>query len=614
MGMEGTTAFIKLQALDKTSAKIRQVASNIPVLSRAVDKAAKALQNYNLATKDLQDKYSAIGNKFKDVGGALTKYVTLPTLAAAGLSVKAFADYETALIGVGKTTNTEGAALRAMGDQFRALSKTIPVSVEELLQLGQTAAQLGVKSNDVVKFSETLAKLSRASNIVGEEGASDLARFIQVTGGSIGDVDRFASALVELGNTSAATEAEILSFSLRLGAATSVFNVSSTQALGIATTLKSVGIEAEAGSSSVQRAMGALNDAIGTGGQKMQVLSKLTGIAASDLKDRFKKDAVGVLREFAQGLHAVEKSGGDVTKALDFFGMSGVRDIQVMGTLAKNVGLLDEKLQTASRGFKENTALNKEFNSASKSLANQFQLFKNDINDMAIDLGEKLKPTIVAFFDVVRSGLDFLRNNPTIAKVIIGFTLLLAVVGPLLVAFGTFLTMLPLMSAGMVIFQASIAPLIVSLLIIAAKVAIVVAAIVILWQWVQFAWNNWKVLMQAVVKLFQGDFVGAMDLVVNRIAEVVGKITGAYNAVKKFFGMGGDASVNVNGPKLENSPLLQTEAAGGLEVGTRANRDFVQQTNNARVDLFVRAPENTKIVSEQENGFLAINRGLAGAF
>lgn len=614
MALTGETALIKLQALDKTSAKIRQVAQNIPVLSNAVDKATKSLQQYNLATSDLQKKYSDIGGKFKDVGSSLTKYITLPVLAAAGLSVKAFADYETALIGVGKTTNTEGAALQAMGDQFRALSKTIPVSVEELLQLGQTAAQLGVGSEDVVKFSETLAKLSRASNVVGEEGASDLARFIKVTGGSIKDVDRFASSLVELGNTSAATEAEILGFSLRLGAATAVFNVSSTQALGMATTLRSVGIEAEAGSSSVQRAMGALNDAIGTGGQKMQILSKLTGIAASDLKDRFKTDAVGVLREFAKGLHAVEKSGGDVTKALDFFGMSGVRDIQVMGTLAKNVDLLDEKLATAARGFTENTALSKEFNSASKSLSNQFQLFKNDINDMAIDLGEKLKPTIVAFFDVVRGGLDFLRNNPTIAKVIIGFTLLLAVVGPLLIAFGTFLTMLPLMSAGMVIFQASIAPLIVTVAVIAFKIGVVIAAIMVLWQWVQFAWNNWKILAQAVVKLFQGDFVGAMDLVVGRIAEIVGKITGAYDAVKKFFGLGGSAEVNVNGPKLQNSPLLSTQAAGGLEFGTRANRDFVQQTNNARVDLFVRAPESTKIMSEQENGFLAINRGLAGAF
>lgn len=603
-------AKIRIGAIDSITRTLDKIKNKFPELDRAVRRTNNAFKSFQAQTAGVRDSLKKTGEQFKDVGGTLTAGITLPVIAAGAFAVKTFADYETALLGVGKTTNIAGAELAAMGKKFQLISKTVPVSVEELLGLGQTAAQLGVKGSDnILKFSETLAKLARASNIVGEEGASDLARLITVTNSSIGDVDRFASAIVNLGNNSAATEAEILGFATRLGGATALFNVSATDTLGIATALRSVGIEAEAGSSSIQRAFGQINKSILKGGSSLKSLSMLTGIAAGELKQRFKTDSVGVLREFAAGLARVEAKGGDVSQALAKFGLTGVRDIQVVGALAKNVNLLDEKLKLSRDGFKENTALQNEFNSASKSLNNQFTLVLNNIKILATSIGERLKPAFIGFFDVVNKIVTFLAANPTFAVMIGVMAGLAAAVGPVLLAFGAFLTLLPSLISGwgaltavMIGFKfvtwAALAPV----LLILAKFILIGALI-----------GGLIFLIYKFRSAIMDGLVIALDFVVSKVDMLIEKLGGASGVLRKFLGLGA-GGVEVKAAVKSADVIPQGKSIGGLETTEKLNREFNTQTNNARVDINVRAPESTKIVSESKGGVLSINRGMAGAF
>lgn len=606
-------ASVKLKLIDGFTAPIKKIQAQFPNLTRAISRTNTAFTILEKTSERYTKTLKRLGSGMSDVGRSLSLSITAPVAAATAFSVKAFADYETALVGVGKTTNLQGAELETLGEKFLDLSKRIPVSATELLGLGQTAAQLGVTGADnVLKFSETLGKLARASDVAGEEGAAALARFITVTRGSISDVGRYAAALVALGNTSAATESEILQFSLRLGASTAVFNVSGTQALGMATALKSVGIEAEAGSSAVQRAMGEINKAIGAGGQKLEILSKLTGIAAGELKDRFKTDAVGVLRDFAAGLARVEAKGGDVTKALEFFGLTGVRDIQVIGTLSKSVGLLDEKLKGATAGFKENAALNQEFQAQVNTLANRYQLLQNKFFATGKVIGEKLKPALLALFDVLSRGLDFLANNPTLATFLAGLAAFAAIVGPLILSLGFFVgTILPALITGFSVltavvagFSAVFAPIGVFLAGLSAPVWLAVAAVTGL---VAVLWIFRDAIMEGLGK--------AWDFVTDKVKGFM-ELTGrAINGVKNLLGIEtpapsapGNALVFAGGLTPQGAP------AGAEAIQNQVNMEFLSRTNNARVDINVRAPQSTTIVSESEGGFVNINRGLVGAF
>ena len=187
--------------------------------------------------------------------------------AAIGGTLAAYAKYQTQLIKVGKTADISGKELSAFGKDVVALSAKIPLSTNELLELAASAAQLGVKGKDnILKFTETVAKLGTATNITGEEGAQAIARLLNVTGEGVGTVDRFAAIITRLGNNVAASESEILSMASRVGKATAQFDLGTTAVLGISAALKEVGVEAELGGSSIGRTFLDIQNAVFEGG------------------------------------------------------------------------------------------------------------------------------------------------------------------------------------------------------------------------------------------------------------------------------------------------------------------------------------------------------------
>ncbi|MGJ0268138.1 hypothetical protein, partial [Streptococcus pyogenes] len=77
----------------------------------------------NELQKTTGSRLQRIGDTFGGVGKALTAGLTLPLTALGGASLKAFSDYDTALIGVRKTTDISGDALNRFSKQIMSLSR-----------------------------------------------------------------------------------------------------------------------------------------------------------------------------------------------------------------------------------------------------------------------------------------------------------------------------------------------------------------------------------------------------------------------------------------------------------------------------------------------------------
>ena len=97
-----------------------------------------------------------------------------------------------------------------IADDLQRLATQIPVRATELAALGSVAGQLGVASDDVSKFVEVTGKLGVATNMTGEQAATSLARFLNVTNQTTDEVDKFAAILVQLGNNVAAQELSLI--------------------------------------------------------------------------------------------------------------------------------------------------------------------------------------------------------------------------------------------------------------------------------------------------------------------------------------------------------------------------------------------------------------------
>lgn len=338
-------------------------------------------------TEDLQD---VLENTAKVSGAAFVAFA-----ASIAYVTKEFADYEKALVGVGKTTNIEGKRLEDFGKQFQALASRIPVSTNELLGIAQAAGQLGVKGEEnLLKFTETVAKLGVATDLSGEEAATALTRILTVTGEGVEQIDKFGSVVVALGNNFAATESEIVRVATEVSRSTSVFGVSAAQAAALSAALKSVGVQAELGGSAVGRAYRAIDASIRNGGAALQNLSAITGMTGEQLRVTFAENSTAVFQKFIEGLGRIQANGGDTTAALAAFKLKGEEILKVLPVLAQRSELVGSALNMASKEMKNATALNEEAARAFDTLNADAQLLGNAFTTMATNIGKELAPEI----------------------------------------------------------------------------------------------------------------------------------------------------------------------------------------------------------------------------
>jgi len=325
-------------------------------------------------------------------------------------AVNEFVEFEAGLVGVGKTANLQGAGLEALGQKL--LDLDIPVSNEHLLELAKTAGQLGVTgTRDILKFTTVMAKLETATNVAGEAGASSIARILNVTGTAIDDVDKFGSALVQLGNTSAATEEEILRVAERVASSTALFNVSAQDTLAFGAALRSLGQRAESGGSSIGKLFKQIDKAVSAQGPLLEDFAEIMDTTGESLTRSFKADATGTVLEF---LKQFSKNTENSTATLTKLGLSDQRVSATLGTLAKNIDVVTEKFASSRTEFEKNQALNEEYNRLLGTTESKFKLFKKEVSGLAIAFVTELGPAIKTTLEIAKEFVGFLKSNGSI--------------------------------------------------------------------------------------------------------------------------------------------------------------------------------------------------------
>ncbi|UZP67709.1 phage tail tape measure protein [Desulfovibrio mangrovi] len=390
------------------------VATRIEI--NAQDNASAVIRRAEQSMGGLAGAVSRFGGVAQGALGAIS-------LASLGMgithAVDQFAAFDKGLIGVRKTTGLAGRELGLFGEQIVDMSRSMPNTSEELLAIAQSAGQLGVTgSKNLLKFSETVAKLGDASDLAGEEAATTLARLLTVTGEDMGNVNELASVIVRLGNNMAATEREIAEMSTEVAQATAAFNVSSAEASALGTAMRAMGMRAEASGSAVGRTFRVIEDAVVSGGDKMARLTKITGMAAEDIATKFRDKPVQVFQAFIEGLGKVVASGGSAAKTLGQFGLSGEEILKILPTLAANSGKLATALQLMEDELRKTSALNNEAASAAEAYIKQMQVLDNRLNAASEKMGSMFAPAMRLGKESLVELAEAASRLPNIAKAI----------------------------------------------------------------------------------------------------------------------------------------------------------------------------------------------------
>lgn len=398
------------------------------------------------------DHIQTFGKKVSDFGGTLTKGVSAPLIASAGFALKAAIDYETAFAGVKKTVDGTPQQFDKLSASIREMAKEMPSSAVEIANVAEAAGQLGVPIGAIKDFSKTMINLGVSTNLSSEEAASSIAKIgniMQVSGKDLGTWSaHFGSAVVDLGNHFATTERDIVEMTNRLAAGGKLAGLTTPEILGLATAMSSVGIEAEAGGTAMNQTLTGIGKAVAGVGkgakEKLQLIASTAGMTAEQFSTAWKQKPAEALQAFIKGLQKAHEEGKNMDGILAELDMSGIRQGNMLKSLASASDKMGEAVRRSNSAWKENTALTTEAQKRYETTESQLKIFKNQITDLAIEFGGPLlkamnsglqaaKPWIQKLADMAKA---FSEMSESQQQNIIKWGLLAAGAGPALSILG----------------------------------------------------------------------------------------------------------------------------------------------------------------------------------
>ena len=374
--------------LNETYAAMQQLSEGFEDNGAAAEEATGPLERYadTMATLQAADKVLDV---LHTIGDGMT--------AAAESSI----EFESAFTGVRKTVDGTPEQLAALSDEIKRMAAETGVSITTIAAVAENAGQLGVATENIASFTRTMLDLGESTNLTADEAAVAIARLTNIMGSGEDATSRLGSSLVALGNNFATTESEILEMATRLASAGKLAGMSEAQILALATAMSSVGIEAEAGGTAMTQTLNAIERAASSGGNTLETFARVAGMSAEEFTTAWRTDAAGALTAFIQGLSALSAQGGSVTAILDDLGLSGIRQSNMLRSLALASDMMTDALETSNSAWAENVALANEANAVYGNTEHRISAARESINNLGIAIGDAFGPQISGGADMV---------------------------------------------------------------------------------------------------------------------------------------------------------------------------------------------------------------------
>jgi TP901 family phage tail tape measure protein len=380
-------------AAAKQAAGADKVAASNKKVSQSSEESANSSKRSSQASEDDAKAKQKQADAADKVGKTMLTFGTA-TVAGLGASAKAAMDWESAWAGVTKTVDGTPEQMQEIEDGLRNLAKTLPSTHEEIAAVAESAGALGVKREDIIQFTKTMVDLGETTNLSADEAATAIAQLLNVMGDAGGEVDNLGSTLVALGNDGASTEKEILMMAQRISGAGKLIGASKPDVMALASTLASLGVQAELGGGVTSRVMQRMYTDVKTGGEGLQKLAKVAGVSGAEFAKAFETSPVRAMDMVFQGLNKVKTEGGNVVQTMADIGIKGTEETGVVLRLAGAGDILAHSLEVGNKAWTENSALAAEASKRYETTESKVKVAWNNIKDAAIDAGAVLLPII----------------------------------------------------------------------------------------------------------------------------------------------------------------------------------------------------------------------------
>lgn len=366
-------------------------------LSADVAEGIRNVRQFGAETKKSMaeaSKYAAEHGRALDDLGSTAGRAGAVAAAGLGLVGKAAMDWESDWAGVTKTVDGTAQEMAQLEGELRGLATTLPATHSEIAGVAEAAGQLGVAREDVSSFTKTMVDLGETTNLTAEDAATSIAQMANVMRTAPDEIDNLGASLVAVGNAGASTERQIIEMSQGISGAAAVVGLAEADVLGIANAVASIGIEVEAGGTSISRVLTSMAKSVADGGDMLEAFADTAGVSADDFARAFEERPAEAFTMFIEGLGRINAEGGNVFATLDRLGMEDVRVSRALLGMASDSDKFAGSLDLANQAWGENTALLEEAEKRYATTASQVQVAWNEIKDAGIEAGGVLLPMI----------------------------------------------------------------------------------------------------------------------------------------------------------------------------------------------------------------------------
>lgn len=440
----------QLEAAERSAANARDSANmalEYDQLRSSIAQATSQAEGFRAAMSNVGTGSAVTLSSIKGIGMTLSATLTPAMQMVGEYAVQSATDIDSAYRDMRKTVNgTEGDFVRLKQAALDFSSQNI-TSADQILQIQAIGGELGIATDDLETFAETVSNLDIATNLDADDAATALGTLSNILNDLNGDtMPRFADSLVRLGNNGASTESQIVEVASRIGSMGSIVGMSTPDILAWASAIASTGQKSEAAGTAISKTMSNIETAVAKGGDAVQGFADVAGMSAEEFASTWESDPTEALQTFIEGLAEIEEGGGSADKTLQDLGITAVRQKQGIEGLMQSMGNLDDALEMSENAW---NGVSDEWGAAgdaareaqakNEGLAGSIQRIKNTVQNAASEIGDAIAPIVSDIADFAADlGEAFADTDDGFKQMVAGAGLLTAGLGPGLSIVGSF--------------------------------------------------------------------------------------------------------------------------------------------------------------------------------
>ncbi|MFP4878299.1 phage tail tape measure protein [Mammaliicoccus sciuri] len=377
-------------------------------------------------------KVKGVGDGMKNVGRSMSMYITAPVVAGFGLSIKKAADFEGQMSRVGAIAGSSKKELKSMSDQAIELGAKTSLSAQEVASGMEELAAMGFSAKQIMGAMPGVISAAEASGADMATTSKVMASSINAFGLKASDASHVADVLAEVANRSSA-DINDMGYAMKYaGTPAKALGASleeTSAAIGIMT---DAGLDGSQAGTSLRGALIRLSKPSEKASKQMEKL----GIHLEDSKGKFvgMPNLIGQFNKELKGMSKAEKlaniAGIVGTESASGFLALMEAGPKKMSKFTKSLEDSDGASAKAAKRMKDN-------------LKGSLEQLGGAFESLGIIIGNMFSPILRKLADSISWVVEKLNGMPRgIQIALVSLTALAAAIGPIVFAFGTFISVI----------------------------------------------------------------------------------------------------------------------------------------------------------------------------